>query len=72
MVGYIVSIFLGLVDFSVFSKLSLFTIPLPLRYGMSFDFASFVPFVFLYILTSIETIGSVTYSRYLPIGPLAA
>lgn len=60
LVGYIVSIFLGLVDFSVFSKLSWFTIPLPLRYGMSFDFASFIPFVFLYILTSIETIGDLT------------
>lgn len=59
-VGYIVSIFLGLVDFSIFGKLPLISLPMPLRYGMSFDFASFVPFVFLYILTSIETIGDLT------------
>lgn len=59
-VGYIVSIFLGIVDFSVFSKLPLISIPLPLRYGLSFDFASFIPFIFLYILTSIETIGDLT------------
>ncbi|NEQ21731.1 MAG: purine permease [Microcoleus sp. SIO2G3] len=60
LVGYIVSIFLGLVDFSIFSKLPLISIPLPLRYGMSFDFASFIPFALLYILTSIETIGDLT------------
>lgn len=60
LVGYIVSIFLGLVDFSIFNKLPLISIPMPLRYGMSFDFASFIPFVFLYILTSIETIGDLT------------
>jgi xanthine permease XanP len=60
LVGYVVSIFLGLVDFSIFSQLSLLSIPIPLRYGMSFDFASFIPFVFLYILTSIETIGDLT------------
>lgn len=47
LVGYIVSIFLGLVDFSIFNKLPLISIPMPLRYGMSFDFASFIPFVFL-------------------------
>ncbi|WP_201278143.1 nucleobase:cation symporter-2 family protein [Scytonema millei] len=59
-VGYIISIFLGLVDFSIFGKLPLLSVPIPLRYGMSFDFASFIPFIFLYILTSIETIGDLT------------
>ncbi|KJH70824.1 uracil-xanthine permease family protein [Aliterella atlantica] len=60
LVGYVVSIFLGLVDFSIFSKLPPISVPLPLRYGMSFDFVSFIPFVLLYILTSIETIGDLT------------
>ncbi|MBD2307365.1 purine permease [Chroococcidiopsis sp. FACHB-1243] len=59
-VGYIISILLGLVDFSIFGKLPLISVPIPLRYGMSFDFASFIPFIFLYILTSIETIGDLT------------
>jgi xanthine permease XanP len=59
-VGYVISIFLGLVDFSIFSELPLVSLPRPFRYGMSFDFASFIPFVFLYILTSIETIGDLT------------
>jgi xanthine permease XanP len=59
-VGYIVSLVLGLIDFSIFSKLPLVSVPMPFRYGMSFDFASFIPFIFLYILTSIETIGDLT------------
>jgi xanthine permease XanP len=59
-VGYIASAILGLIDFGIFSKLPIVSFPIPLRYGMSFDFASFVPFIFLYILTSIETIGDLT------------
>jgi xanthine permease XanP len=59
-VGYIASAILGLIDFSIFGKLPVVSFPIPLRYGMSFDFASFVPFIFLYILTSIETIGDLT------------
>jgi xanthine permease XanP len=59
-VGYIISIFLGLVNFSALSKLSLISIPIPFRYGMSFDFAAFVPFILLYLLTAIETIGDLT------------
>lgn len=70
-VGYIISIFLGLVDFSIFGKLSLISVPIPLRYGMSFDFASFIPFVFLYILTSIETIGDLTATSAITKQPVA-
>lgn len=60
LIGYIVSIFLGIVDFSTLSKLQLFSIPIPFRYGMSFNFAAFVPFILLYFITAIETIGDLT------------
>ena len=59
-VGYIISIFLGLVDFSVLGRLPLFSLPIPFRYGMRFDFAAFVPFILLYLITAIETIGDLT------------
>ncbi|MEO0537784.1 MAG: nucleobase:cation symporter-2 family protein [Cyanobacteria bacterium P01_A01_bin.123] len=59
-VGYVVSIALGLVDFSALSQLPLIRIPIPFRYGMSFNFAAFVPFILLYLITAIETIGDLT------------
>ncbi|PSF37901.1 xanthine permease XanP [Aphanothece hegewaldii CCALA 016] len=59
-VGYIVSIFLGIVDFSVLSQLPLFTVPVPFRFGIDFNIAAFAPFIILYVITAIETIGDLT------------
>ncbi|MEC4986821.1 MAG: nucleobase:cation symporter-2 family protein [Oscillatoria sp. PMC 1076.18] len=59
-VGYLVSIPLGLVNFSNLSGLPLITIPIPFRYGLGFDFGAFIPFAFLYVITAIESIGDLT------------
>ena len=59
-VGYLVCIPVGLVDFSNLSQLSFFTIPIPFRYGLNFDFGAFIPFAFLYLITAIESIGDLT------------
>ncbi|HHP7229411.1 MAG TPA: uracil-xanthine permease family protein [Xenococcaceae cyanobacterium] len=59
-VGYLVSIPVGLVDFSNLAELPVFTIPMPFRYGLGFDFGAFIPFAFLYLITAIESIGDLT------------
>ncbi len=59
-VGYIVAISMGLVNFSSLSSVSLFAIPIPFRYGFGFDFAAFIPFAFLYLITTIESTGDLT------------
>ena len=59
-VGYLVSIPLGLVDFSNLAGLPPIALPIPFRYGFSFNFAAFIPFAFLYLITAIETIGDLT------------
>lgn len=59
-VGYVISAMLGMVDFSVLSKLSIISLPVPFRYGLSFDFGAFLPFILLYVLTAIETVGDLT------------
>ncbi|VEP15602.1 putative transporter [Hyella patelloides LEGE 07179] len=59
-VGYVVSIPLGLVDFSNLAGLPAVALPIPFRYGLSFDFAAFIPFAFLYLITAIESIGDLT------------
>lgn len=60
LVGYIVSAFMGLVDFNIFSKLPLMSLPIPFRYGMSFEIGALVPFLILYPLTAIESVGDMT------------
>ncbi|NJO77562.1 MAG: purine permease [Cyanobacteria bacterium RM1_2_2] len=58
--GYIVSLFLGIVDFSSLSQLPWIRLPIPFRYGMSFNWGAFLPFILLYVLTAIETVGDLT------------
>lgn len=59
-VGYILGIFLGIIDLSNLGTLSLFALPQPFRYGFGFNFAAFIPFAFLYLITTIESIGDLT------------
>ena len=59
-VGYVVSIFLGLIDFSRLGELRFFSVPIPLRYGLGFSWSAFLPIVLLYVITAIETIGDTT------------
>lgn len=59
-VGYLVSIPAGLVDFSNLANLPIFALPIPFRYGLGFDFGAFIPFAFLYLITAIESIGDLT------------
>jgi xanthine permease XanP len=70
-VGYIISLFLGLVDFSNLSTLPLVRVPIPFRYGLGFDVAAFVPFLFLYLITAIETIGDLTATSAVSGEPVA-
>jgi xanthine permease XanP len=59
-VGYVISIPLGLVDFSNLAELPPITIPIPFRYGFGFSWGALIPFAFLYVITAIETIGDTT------------
>lgn len=70
-VGYIVSIVLGLVDFSSLSSLPLIRFPLPLRFGLDFNFAAFAPFIILYVITAIETVGDLTATSAVSGEPVA-
>jgi len=59
-VGYVISLALGLVNLGGLSNLPIVQVPIPLRFGMGFDFAAFIPFILLYLITAIETIGDLT------------
>lgn len=58
--GYIIAGFLGLVNFSNLSQLPIIRLPIPMRFGFDFTFAAFAPFIILYLITAVETIGDLT------------
>jgi len=70
LVGYIISIPMGLVDFSNLSNLAPVNIPIPFRYGFGFNFAAFIPFAFLYLITTIESTGDITATSLLTGQPI--
>lgn len=64
-VGYLVALPLGMLDFSGLGQLSYVTVPIPFQYGFDFGFAGFIPLAFLYIITTIESIGDLTATSML-------
>ncbi|MGL5957056.1 MAG: nucleobase:cation symporter-2 family protein [Phocaeicola sp.] len=60
--GYILSYFLGMIDFSLPDSTSTasFRIPLPLSYGFDWNLSAFISIGLVYLITAIEAIGDVT------------
>lgn len=59
-VGYVVSWFMGMVDFSSVQSYGGFNLPLPFRYGLSFDISSIIALGLVYVITAIEAYGDIT------------
>lgn len=60
LIGYVTAYFLGLVDFSQLSTSNVITVPVPLKYGLDFDFSVFIAVALVYFITSIEALGDIT------------
>jgi len=56
-VGYIICIPLGMVDFSAVKEASWVSFPQIFGYGVNFNFKYLLPFIPAYIVTTIETVG---------------
>ncbi|MEB8431725.1 nucleobase:cation symporter-2 family protein [Cocleimonas sp. KMM 6892] len=59
-VGFIIAIMMGKIDFSNLAALPVVSIPVPFKFGFSFDLAAFLPIALIYIITAIETTGDIT------------
>lgn len=59
-IGYVISIFFGMVDFSGLKELPLISFPIPFKYGISFSFKAFIPIAIIYVITTIESTGDLT------------
>ena len=59
-VGYVVSLCLGMVDFSGIRNLPWVTIPTPFKYGFQFNFHHFLVVGTIYLLSVLEAVGDIT------------
>lgn len=59
-VGYILSICLGMVDFSVFQGTKIIAVPAFLPFKPEFNFGAILSFVVIYLVSATETIGDST------------
>lgn len=59
-VGYAVSWWLGMVDFSSIQSYAGINYPQPFKYELSFDFSSILGLGLVYLITSIEAYGDIT------------
>ena len=59
-IGYAVAWCMGLVDFSSVQSYGGFNIPVPFKYGLSFDWSAFIALGLVYLITAIEADGDIT------------
>lgn len=59
-VGYVVALFLGMVDFTPLKNVPTFTIPTPFKYGFHFDIHAFLVAGTIYLLSVFEAVGDLT------------
>lgn len=58
--GSAVSAMFGMVDIASLGSQDLVAVPIPLRFGLSFDLALFLPIAFIYLITAVEAAGDLT------------
>ncbi|MDU5020301.1 MAG: solute carrier family 23 protein, partial [Clostridiales bacterium] len=67
-VGYIVAIPMGKIDFSQLSQMSLVSVPMPLQFGFKFHIDAIFAFVCMFIVSGVETVGDITAIAHSGIG----
>ena len=60
LIGYVLSYLCGMVDFNNMPNYSLFNVPIPFKYGMSFNISSIIAFAIVYVITAIEAYVDIT------------
>lgn len=59
-VGYVVSWIMGMVNFSDIQNYGSLNIPVPFKYGVSFEISSIISLGLVYLITAIEAYGDIT------------
>jgi xanthine permease XanP len=69
--GYIAALVLGRLDLSAMRTAPWLNVPLPFRFGVSLDFSAILPFLFMYLITVMESIGDLTATSSLTGQPIS-
>ncbi|MGL5753277.1 MAG: uracil-xanthine permease family protein [Paraclostridium sp.] len=67
-VGYIVAIPMGKIDFSQIATMSMISIPMPLQFGFEFHIDAIFAFVCMFMVSGVETVGDITAIAHSGIG----
>ncbi|WP_430461317.1 nucleobase:cation symporter-2 family protein [Thalassolituus sp. LLYu03] len=59
-IGFIAAMMMGKVNFSGLSSMDWLALPVPFKYGFSFDIEAFIPVALIYLITAIESSGDLT------------
>lgn len=59
-VGYMMAYFMGMIDTSTLAETELIALPVPMQFGLSFDWSLFIPLVLIFLITALEAIGDIT------------
>jgi len=71
-IGMIAAVLMGKVNFSAINQVeSIISLPVPFKYGFSFDIAAFIPIALIYLITAIETSGDITANCMVSKQPIA-
>lgn len=60
LLGYVLAILAGKVDFGLIAEAGWFLLPKPLPYGIEFHIAPIAAMAFIYIISAVETIGDIS------------
>lgn len=69
--GYLAATVLGRIDLSGFNGMSVVTVPQPFRFGLGFSWTAFIPFIVMYLITVMESIGDLTATSSLTGQPIS-
>ncbi|WP_305857547.1 nucleobase:cation symporter-2 family protein [Balneatrix alpica] len=65
LVGFAVAAMMGKVNFAGLADFPLLAVPVPFKFGFSFDLAVFIPIGLIFLITALETTGDLTANSML-------
>ncbi|EGR4123312.1 uracil-xanthine permease [Vibrio cholerae] len=60
LVGYVMAYLMGTVNTDNLAQTQLIALPIPMQYGLGFDWSLFIPLVLIFLITALEAIGDIT------------
>ncbi|MES1310735.1 uracil-xanthine permease family protein [Vibrio cholerae] len=60
LVGYVMAYLMGMVNTNNLAQTQLIALPIPMQYGLGFDWSLFIPLVLIFLITALEAIGDIT------------